>query len=211
MASYSLTQAQADIAQLRGQINHLQNVLVLFGSNSVPTAVSSDALVYANAGGDLKYVQAGDGNAYNTGQLVAVSTATPSSQQTINSTSAQTITGCTANTAAISYRVVADIQYVGNQAAGTAQFQFGTSGTSTVIWGNAVFHDAVAGTSGYVARPTSFGPFGSPTLSTNNWMCTIRGFVTFTTAGAISLQAFEGTSSDTFKISNAILVLIPVS
>lgn len=156
------------------------------------------------------HVQPGDGNTYPTGHLIAASTATNASPQTINTTTAATVTGCTANTGVLAYRLKAVIQFAGSQAAGTASFQFGTSGTISVAWGNAVFHDAVAGTSGYVARPTALSPFASPTLSTNNWMCTMDGYVKFTTTGSVSLQAFCSVAADTFLIKNAFLELSPI-
>lgn len=160
-----------------------------------------------------KVLVEGDGNSYNMASLTIPSGLSNASPQTVNSTSAATVGTCSATTAAITYRVRAIIQYAGSQAAGTAQFQFGTTGSLATanVFGNASFADAVAGTTGYVARPTALGPFGSPTLSTNNWMVTIDALAAFTTTGAISLQAFCSAAIDPFVIKNAWMELHPLA
>jgi hypothetical protein len=153
-----------------------------------------------------------DGNTYKAGHLILPSTATPASPQTINSVAAATVTGCTGSVAAAGYLLKAIVQYVGAGAAGVPNFQIGlgSGAAATILWGNAVFHDAVAGTSGYVARPTAFGPFAGPTLSTNNWMMTFDGYALFTAPGTASLQAWTSIAADTYQIKNAIFELIPV-
>lgn len=160
----------------------------------------------------FKFSSGVDGNAYTLGHLIRPSSATPASPQTINNTSAALITGCQAPVGVAAYQVKAIVQYVGQQAAGTPNFQLGLSGgaAASVLWGNAVFHDAVAGTSGYVARPTAWSPFGGPVLSTNNWMVTIDGYALFTAGGTVALQAWTSLAADTFEILNAVLDLIPV-
>jgi hypothetical protein len=183
----------------------------------VNDAAGGSSLIENTALGIISYftentAATADNNTYTVGHLILPSTATPSSTQTINSTSAAAITGCTANVAPAAYRVRAEVQYAGDQAAGTPSFQvgLGSGAAATVIWGNARFHDAVAGTSGYVARPTAWSPFAGPTLSTNNWMMSFEGYALFTAGGAIALQAWTSNASDTYEIKNAVLDVFPV-
>jgi hypothetical protein len=152
-----------------------------------------------------------DGNTYTTGHLILPSAATPASPQTINSTAAAAITP-SANVGPAAYRVRAEIQYTGSGAAGVPNFQVGVGGgaAATIIWGDMRFHDAVAGTSGYVARPTSWSPFAAPTMSVNNWMATFEGYALFTSGGTIVLQAWTSVAADTYQIKNAVLEVIPV-
>lgn len=156
----------------------------------------------------FRFSNGADSNSYRIGSLVLPANAVP---QTISSVTAADVAGCQASIGAIAYRVRAVIQYAGNQAAGVPNFQIGLgAGAASVIWANAEFHDAVAGTSGYVARPASWGPFAGPVLSTNNWEAVIEGYAVFTAGGNISLQAWTSIAADTFVIKNAFLELTPV-
>jgi hypothetical protein len=154
----------------------------------------------------FKFTSTTDTNVYNIGQKSAPATATP---QTINSMSAQTITGCTANVGAISYRIKAALQFAGNGAAGNPSFQIAGPATSAE-WGNAVIWDSATGVNRNVVNTTAL-LWQGPTLSTNNWLVTIDAFATFSAAGALSLQAFTSVTADTYKIINAVLDIIPVS
>jgi hypothetical protein len=166
----------------------------------------------ANLIADQSQATKQDANVYPIGEQTLQATATPTTPQTINVTSATVITGCGPVTVIPgTYTFEVELQFQGNQAAGTAGFQIGLGGgaAATIQWGNFRFHDAVAGTSGYVARPSGMSPFASPTLSTNNWMLHGKAQATFTTGGQISLQAFCSVAADTFKILNGYLKIRP--
>jgi hypothetical protein len=166
----------------------------------------------ANLIADQSQATKQDTNVYPIGEQTLQATATPTLPQTINVTSATVIAGCGPVTVIPgTYTFEIELQFQGNQAAGTANFQIGlgSGAAATIQWGNFRFHDAVAGTSGYVARPSGMTPFGSPTLSVNNWMVHGKAQATFTAGGAISLQAFCSVAADTFKILNGYLKVRP--
>lgn len=145
-----------------------------------------------------------DGNTYRAGHLTLPANATP---QTISSTTMTTITGCSAPVAAGTYEFRAVVQYAGNQAAGTANFQIGGPSNSAA-WISALF--ASGATFGSGMQTASPGTVNSPTLTTANWTAVIEGMITFTASGTMSLQAAEGTATDSFVIKNAKFVLSPL-
>lgn len=150
-----------------------------------------------------------DGNAYNMASLTIPMNPL---NQTFNSTNAVTINNLSATLAAgVTYRLRGEVQFAGGQAAGLARFQFGFNGTLSTQWGDAEIHDAVTGTSAYVARPTGLGSFDSPTLTTNNWFAKFDALATCTAAGTLSLQAFCSVAVDTFTVKNAFMEIIPLA
>lgn len=147
-----------------------------------------------------------DGNAYPIGHLLELGTGLP---QTINSTSATGISGIAAvPVVAGIYKLYARVQFAGNQAAGTANFQFGTTAANTKPALTAEMHDTNVGTTNYTSRG-ALGPNTSPTLSTNAWWTSMSATVTFTGSGAVSLQAFCSVAADTFNITGAEFEVIP--
>jgi hypothetical protein len=147
-----------------------------------------------------------DTNVYPIGHLDVQGSALP---QTINAVAAQTVTGCTAAVAAGSYIVDVDLQFSGNQAAGAPSFQIACSATVTKSWGNAIIWDTATGVNRVVAN-TSGLLFQGPVLSVNTWFVRIRGYITVTTTGTITLQAFTSIAADTYKILNAAFNLTPL-
>jgi hypothetical protein len=152
-----------------------------------------------------------DGNTYPMGQLIAQGTALP---QTINSTSAQTVTGCGAfTTTPGTYKVHIDAQITANAAAGNLSFQVSTSGTVSNIWGNGIIWQATgagAGNNRFTPNLTGLlfqGPASGAVGAT--FYVLIDGYITFTTAGAITLQAFLSVLADTYVINNVAMTLTP--
>lgn len=171
--------------------------------------ISAGPSLQIQAPGSATLRTAGDGNPYNMASLTIPMNPV---NQLVNSVAAATVNNLTANvTAGTTYRLRGQVQYAGAGAAGTANFQFGTTATFSTQWGDADFHDGVAGTSGYVARPAGLGPFASPTLSVNNWFAKFDALATCTAAGQVSLQAFCSVAADTFTIKNAFMEVIPLA
>lgn len=146
-----------------------------------------------------------DGNAYRTEHLTLPATATP---QTVSSTSATTITGCSAPVGAVKYAFKARVTFSGGSAAGTANFSV-SGPANTGAWINAMFIMTTP-TAGAGAQNAALGPVNSPTLTTGNNVADIEGEVTFTAAGTIALQVAEGTAGDTVIIQKAHFWLLPI-
>jgi hypothetical protein len=155
-----------------------------------------------------------DTTSYPMGHLVAQGSALP---QTIASTSATTVTGCGAfTTVPGTYKVMVDAQVTANAAAGSFVFQISTTGTLSNIWGNGrIVQTAGAGagnertTTDIVA--TSALPFSSTGSGAvgATFLVQLVGYLSFTTAGAVTLQAFLTILADTFVINNVAMTLIP--
>ena len=185
--------------------------LILGNPNNVtPDAVNALPVLFANgaAGGHANYVSF-DGNTYDMGRLSLSATATP---QTINTTGAETITGCSGKGAAFgTYNFRAVVQYKGNQAAGTANFSvLAPSGASG--WISAFFGQG-ASTFGHGVQSAALGNVDSPTLGNGvTGTAIIEGQLTLgATSGTIALQAACSASADTYAIENAKFDLEPVT
>jgi hypothetical protein len=154
-----------------------------------------------------------DGTSYPMGHLVAQGTALP---QTISTTGATTITGCGAfTTTPGTYKVMIDVQFTANAAAGGLVFQISTSGAPTKIWGNGRIIQ-VAGAGAGAERATIVSGGTSLQFSSTasgavgaTFLATISAYITWTAAGAITLQAFLTVLADTFVINNVAMTLIP--
>jgi hypothetical protein len=154
-----------------------------------------------------------DGTSYPMGHLVAQGTALP---QTISTTGATTITGCGAfTTTPGTYKIMIDAQFTANAAAGALVFQLSTSGTPSKIWGNGRIIQ-VAGAGAGAERATIVSGGSSLQFSSTasgavgaTFLVTISAYVTWTAAGAVTLQAFLTVLADTFVINNVAMTLIP--
>lgn len=175
---------------------------------SAPSTPSGGSTAYSGSG-QAKY-KSSDGNAYNTGVLVLASAANNSSPQTINSTGATTVTGCSGATGANAYLVKVFANFIGGQAAGNPSFQISVSGSVSISWGNAIFWDTGTGTNRFDSN-TSGMTFQGPVMSTNTWYVSIDAYVKLTSSGTITLQAFTSVGTDTYSIKNAVLVVNPIT
>lgn len=158
----------------------------------------------------FEFISSSDGNAYQVGQLSAPATAVP---ETINQTSAQTITGCTANLGARAYRVKAVVQFTANAAAGNPSFQLGVSAVTSQLWGNAIIWQTTGAGAGAnrFDVDTAGAVFQGPGMVAGAvYLVQIDAYMVCTSAGAVSLQAFTSAAADTFTVNNAVLDVIPV-
>jgi len=132
------------------------------------------------------------------GSLSKTASAVP---QTISSTGATAITGCTMAVAAAKYVFRARVTFKGGTAAGTANFSV-TGPSNTGPWISALFIMS-SGVAGIGAQDAALGPVSSPVLTTADSVADIEGEVTFTAAGTIALACAEGTNLDTVIIQQA--------
>lgn len=133
-----------------------------------------------------------------------------SGNQTINSVTAAVITGSALAVDQTSYRIVWEVFYTGNQAAGTPNFSINLTGGATVSFAIGEFKFWTSG--GLTTRlNATTGTFqnaqAGPTLVTAEAHMTIEAWVTFSAAGVINLLAAENTAGDSFVI-NVILTRI---
>jgi|SRR5579862_4576106 len=156
------------------------------------------------ASGELVYDSNVDGNSYNVGTITRHATALP---QTINSASNQLVTGLSANIYPGLYEMEVNLQYHGNQAAGTPQFQIAQdSGTIINRWGNGIIWDTNNGVNRFTANTTNM-IYAGPTISVNEWVVFLKGFFQCTVAGGIDLFALTSVAADTYVIDNAMFTL----
>src|SRR6266568_443872 len=95
--TYTIEQAEEHIAQLRGQVDKLSEILAQ-NDGPIPNAPTGSGLAAYSASGQLKYVST-DGSTYNTGCLPLYAT----SPTPVTSTSAFTLLSCTVG-AGLTYR-----------------------------------------------------------------------------------------------------------
>jgi hypothetical protein len=147
----------------------------------------------------------GDTNSYFLAYTSAAASAVP---QTISSTSATTITGCSFPVGIGQYHFRARVTFSGGSAAGTANFSV-SGPANTSPWIDALFIMSTS-TAGAGAQNAALGPVNSPTLTTGNNVADIEGEATFTAAGTLALQCAEGTAGDTVIIQKARFFMYPI-
>lgn len=181
--------------------------VVLNSMSAIPPASDHYTMLYADSSAIPRTVNGNDGGIYSLGQAIFTATATP---QLFNSATAAIITGCTAPVGIGSYEYKAVVQYVGNQAAGTANFSVASPTTAAPTWMSASF--ANVGVTGYGVQTVAGGTVNSPTLTngTPAWTMVLEGYITLTAAGHISLRAACSVAADTFNVVNAKFVVEPV-
>lgn len=179
-------------------------MLELFGQSKDGTTVLPHAEFYFPL-----FVEGIDTNVYSAGHLTLPATATP---EIINQTTAETITGCTADLAAKTYKIEAEIQFTASLSAGNPSFQIGVSAATSAIWGNGFIWQtsgAGAGVNRFTADTSRLVFQGPGMVAGAVYIARIKGLIICTGAGAISLQAFTSAAADTFVINNAVLELSP--
>lgn len=211
---YTLEEAEADIAELRGLVDALTEALPLLDGPVVNVPAASGGTLYS-ASGDLKYVSF-DGIAYNIGRSSIVITA----NQTINSAS-DTVIG--ANSVPMSwtvgigtYLIDGMVNWSQNATTSTAQ-NFGLSGPAISSWRFSSNHVGATGTGETVNMRELFGASlgdgqspGFPAATVAEWH--FRGVLTTTAAGTLSVVANAPTPANTFVLgANSWASLYPVS
>jgi len=183
-----------------------QTVAIGSGEGPEADAVPSQMTLGDSGAGGTLTVASSDGSTYDTQRLTLDGTALP---QTINSTGATTITGCSASVAARKYKFHARVIFQGGSAAGTANFSVsGPSFSSAWISGLFIMSN---GTSGMGAQTLDLGPVDSPALTLANSVADIVGEAVFTAAGTFAFQCAEGSAGDTVIIEQVTVDLMPVT
>lgn len=174
---------------------------------AAPAAIAGGSLVYST-GGQFAYISGSDGNAYATGQLIAISAG-----QIVSSTSPTTVLSVPVGIG--TYKLLGWVIYKGGTAAGTALWS--TSGPAVGTTCQLSWEDEGQGTTPapLTAYQTALGlaGFGGGTLATaSSRKIQLEATITFTAAGTLAIRAAEGTSGDTVIIAaGSSLTLIPVA
>jgi hypothetical protein len=199
-ASYTLEQAEEDIATLRGLVDTMNEAHSILDGGVVPNITPSSGVTLFSQGGDLHY-EGFDGNEYSTGRATFLLTG---SSQTISSTSPVVINNMTTPVGAGSYHFRALVMYQGNgtgTTASTPAFRitcpaFTTGGYGMVAATNgplvSVRYDNTSGGGVDLLAPQI--PSNATTLRYN---AVIEGSATFTATGTLSVTArLSGLVSD---------------
>lgn len=128
--------------------------------------------------------------------------------QLINTTGAQSVNNCTMPVTPGSWEIVVQAIYTGNQAAGGASFQIASSASISYQWGNGLISNSAAASSRLTANQTGM-VFASPAMTTDAWVVQLNCFVTVTTSGVVTLQAFCSIAADTFNIQAVMMKVTP--
>ena len=126
---YTLEQAEEEIAALRNQLDLLGEAHTQVDPTFVPIQPAAGQHTRYDTAGHMKYISGGDGNIYHAGWASARTT----TDQTINFTSDQVITG----TVALSLSVEANVEYrvhgliTWTQGAGSVTQAMGLTGPTT--------------------------------------------------------------------------------
>lgn len=189
-ASYTLEQAEEDIATLRGLVDTMNEAHSILDGGVVPNITPSSGVTLFSQSGQLEY-ESFDANEYNTGRITLPLTG---SSQTISSTSPVIINNMTTPVAIGTYHFRAHIMYVGNGtgATGTADFRiicpaFTVGGYSLVGTANgplvSVRYDNTSGGGVNLQAPSMVGG-----VSNLRFDVVIEGSATFTASGTLAVQ-----------------------
>jgi hypothetical protein len=183
------------------------NAILQLASRSNDSTIASVAKITA----DVAEVELQDGNIYAIGQLDLLGTALP---QTINQTTAQTVTGCTANVVPGTYRIEVESIFTGSAAgAGNPSYQIGVNVTNSLFWGTGIIWQtsgAGAGANRFDTSVTGMQFQGPTMVAAAVYIVKMKGYITVTSTGAISLQAFTSATADSYVINTAALTLTPL-
>jgi hypothetical protein len=209
---YSLEQVELDLADLRGQVDRLSEVLTKLDSTDAPN-IPAAGIIHHSMTGQHKYASS-DGNYYNTGRQTLFTTGT----QTIGSLTGVNITGLTCPVAAVTYRVSGKIIWV--QGTVAAQQAIGINGPAVSNMRVTVNHIQESGAAPPVGESlatteiTSLGRSGTPAYGIGLTIQShIDGLITFSAAGTLALQGSCVTAAaDTFAIqAYSFIDVMPVS
>lgn len=188
-------------------------VAQMSGTGIVPATPPSNAIKWyadANSGnGHLKYVSS-DGIDYATGR-VTVHASNGGAGQTINSVTFTTIGGLTAAVAATIYRFRIEVDLTAAAAAGQWELQLSGPTVSSIDY--RFFWEGGAGATAGAVNQTSLtatqkGP--NPSVI-GPYTAVYAGFVRFSAAGTLSVQAATTVATDTFTVWDAsVLKLEPL-
>jgi hypothetical protein len=205
-AANELYELNADSGFPNGPGNPGNSVLQL-SSRSNDSTVASFARLIA----DTVQATLGDNNTYAMGQLDLLGTALP---QTINSTGAQTVTGCTANLSPGTYRIEVESIFTGSAAgAGNPSYQISVSVTNSLFWGTGIFWQtsgAGAGANRWDTSVTGMQFQGPAMVAGAVYIVKMKGYITATSTGQITLQAFTSAAADSYVINTAAMTLTPL-
>lgn len=208
--TYTITQAQDDLAQTAGLVDRLLEAHTKTDSTDPPNQPSGGLTSYSFSGHE-KYVSSADGNAYNTGRQSTI----VSSGTTINSLSDITITSSTQNVSIGTYHVRGYVK--GTNGGTTANQAIGLTSGATTSNVNVAFWvgSATSNNLKQMFEITSLPQRGSTGNQSPGEVIVahFHGTITFTSSGTLSLTGSCVTSAaDTWTFNNrSFLMIEPVT
>lgn len=214
-ASYTLEQAEEDIATLRGLVDTMNEAHTILDGGVIPNITPSSGVTLFSNGGQLEY-EGFDANDYDTGRLTLPLTG---SSQTISSTSPVTINNMTTPVAAATYHFRAHIMYVGNGTGTTGTADFRINSPAFTVGGCQLVGTANGPlVSVRFDNASGFGTsLQAPLIQTGNnslrYDVVIEGEATFTASGTLSVAAaIDGAGLAQFVIAaGSTFVVWPVT
>jgi len=208
--SYTLEQAEQDIANLRGLVD-VQNEAQTILDGPVPNVAATSGVVLFSAGGNLNY-EGFDGTEYDTGRQTMFG---PATDLVISSATPVNLTGMSCTVNAGVYRINAKIGFTqGGGAFGQSFLLACPSLTFTAMAIN--FYLAGSGSSSgcswstNTSSPITITSPGFAAAST--FFLDLDAIVSFSASGSFTGQAAEGTSGHSFTLlANSFVDLMPVS
>lgn len=181
---YSLEQASADIAALRGQVDRLTEVVTFNDSVSPgPNNPAAGAILYS-LGGGVKYASP-DANDYNVGRLTLGAGAL-----TLTG-SLTTIPGLTAPLAIGTYHFCGQILINPTASGGALSYQLASSGGLAASGMRTAFNETTAGNAAVVSDyVANFAAFTGGTIGAGlaHRICVYDGWIVVSTPGTLNMQ-----------------------
>lgn len=215
---YTLEDAELDIANLRGQVDQLTEILKMADSQADWGTPASGSWLYSLAG-HLKFASA-DGNAYQTGTLIQQ--VSPRSQ-TINTTGAATIGGLSASVEAnATYLVHAVIVLEWNAAAGQPELrlagpavsqydlQHASRQSGSASTANTASEALAAAGNGTGYNTAFYNPTAVMTGAGIFFTEEVWFWATFTASGTLTFQAATTVAADPWIVFSGIWAVSPV-
>ena len=205
--TYSLEQAEDEIADQRGATAYMDEVLPQNDTDLVPNTPTAGNTQYSSSG-QQKYVGS-DGNAYNTGRASFRTQA----DQTVSSTSATPVAGITSIPVdSGAYRISGVMTWT--QVTTNVTQRLGWSGTFQAGTRIKILSVPGAGaTSSYPDEVTSNSAVTLPGFATGQNIATwIEGIIVFNAVDSFGLTVWEGTSGDSWTVkAGTFLDVMPIS
>ena len=209
-APYTLEQAEEDIADLRGQVDQLDEVHTQADGGLVPNTPAAGIVTFSGSS-QQKYVSAADGNAYNTGRMTAI----PGSATSLTS-SYQTVVSAPLGTGG--YRIRAQLLLNPSVSGGTPSYQYAAASGLVLSHGRLacleVYMAAAMGVGDWVGDGTMPGAFTSANsvgAGLNDRIVTFDGYLVVSTAGTLNVQAKLSSGSASIVQYGTYLDVMPVT
>jgi hypothetical protein len=208
---YTLEEAESDIATLTGIVDRLAEAVPL-ADGPIPNVAAASGCTLYSAAGNLDF-EGFDGNEYSTGRFTAVG---PPSNQLITSATPANITGLAFGVNAGVYRINAKIGFTQGATASAQSVLLAVPAMNFTAMAINFYLGGSGSSSGCAWSNTATSPITitSPafTATTSTFFLDLDMVVSFSAAGACTVQAAEAGGAHSFTVlANSFVDVMPVS